>query len=284
MTLSMNNSTMKIRAVLRLLGSQGPEKNVPKFWLARTGSRLDRRFATSTPYSIQDFEDFMQIEVKDQIFLWPRNSPKAKALQILSEILTPKHPHQYLYGNTRIDKDDVVLDIGACEGAFAAAVTSRCKRVIAVEPSRSMCALIKSLFELRREECPEILNCLVGSESGSAYFFENISNPGGSRIVTAKTPGAYEVPVRTLDEIVEQLDYRPTFIKCDAEGAEIEIFSGGKNFLRTHHPKLAITTYHNDGDYAAMHVLLTSLGYRVAGKGFLFSGGGTLRVQMIHAW
>jgi FkbM family methyltransferase len=146
-----------------------------------------------------------------------------------------------------------------------------------------MCALIPALFQLRHERCPEILNCLLGNEPGRAYFHENISNPGASRIISEPAPGAYEVPVRTLDELAETLEYKPTFIKCDAEGAEFAIFSAGKQFLRKYRPKLAITAYHNDGDYAAMHALLTSLGYNVVGKGFLFAGG-MLRVQMIHAW
>jgi FkbM family methyltransferase len=99
-------------------------------------------------------------------------------LQLLSEILTPGHPHQYQHGPTMIGTDDIVLDIGACEGSFSALVTARCKRVIAVEPSLSMCRLIEELFRLRNEPCPRILNCLLGSESGKAHFLENVENPG----------------------------------------------------------------------------------------------------------
>ncbi len=182
-----------------------------------------------------------------------------------------------------IGKDDVVLDIGACEGSFSALVTAHCKRVIAVEPSLSMCRLIEELFKIRNEPCPCILNCLLGSESGKAHFLENVENPGASRITAEPALNAYELPVRTIDEIVETMEEKPTYIKCDAEGAEIQIFSGGRHFLQRSHPKLAITTYHNDGDYAEMHKLLKSLGYRVMGKGFLYSQG-TLRVMMIHAW
>jgi FkbM family methyltransferase len=265
------------------LGSQGPEKDVAKHWLFRTGSRLDRKFAATAPYSFSDYGDFERITIYDQTFLWPRNGPKASALQILSEIMTPTHPHQYLYGPTMVGIDDVVLDIGACEGAFSALVTARCKRVVAVEPSRSMCRLIVELFQLRNEPCPQILNCLLGSESGKAYFLENARNPGASRITSGPVPGAYEVPVMTIDEAVEMMEDKPTFIKCDAEGAEIKIFSGGKHFLQQFHPKLAITTYHNPKDFADLHALLKSFGYRVEGKGFLYAGD-ALRVQMIHAW
>ena len=102
-------------------------------------------------------------------------------------------------------------------------------------------------------------------------------------IAPGPTPGAYEVPVRTIDELTETLAEKPTYIKCDAEGAEMEIFSGGKKFLEKFHPKLAITTYHNVGDYREMHTYLKDLGYRVTGKGFLYTNQ-TLRPIMIHAW
>ena len=273
----------RLLAVLRLLRSQGPEKDVPKYWLFRTGSRLDRKFLASTPYSVSDHEGFSQITIKNQHVLWPRHAPKTGILQILSEILTPDHPHQYLYGPTVIGPDDVVLDIGACEGAFSAVVTARCKRVIAVEPSRSMCSLMTELFNLRHEPCPQILNCLLGREAAKAHFVENSQNPGASRVCPDPLPDSYELPVMTLDEAVEAMEYKPTFIKCDAEGAEPAIFSGGKRFLREFHPKLAITTYHNDGDFADLHTLLKSLDYNVIGKGFLCAKN-VLRVQMIHAW
>jgi FkbM family methyltransferase len=279
----MSNSKSKATSLMRLVCSQGPERRVPKSWLLRTGSRFDRKFAATASPRFGEFEDYLQAEVNGQLFLWPRHAPRAALLQILSEILTPGHPHQYLFGPTQLDTNDVVLDIGACEGAFSAVATRRCRHVIAIEPSRSMCRLISALFRLRGEPCPEVVNCLLGSEAGSLYFLENDRNPGASRIAPEPVSGAYEVPVRTLDEVAASLEQKPTFIKCDAEGAERAIFSGGKEFLRKFRPKLAITTYHNDGDYASLHRLLTSLGYQVAGKGFLFSGK-SLRVQMIHAW
>ncbi|WP_213805540.1 FkbM family methyltransferase [Granulicella sp. dw_53] len=254
-----------------------------KQWLFHTGSKFDRKFRESAPYSFSDVGSFLQATIGNQKFLWPGNAPRSGFLQILSEILTPEHPHQYLYGSTQIGPDDVVLDIGACEGAFSAFVTAKCKHVIAVEPSRSMCALMTQLFQIRNEPSPQILNCLFGGEPSTAYFAEDLKNPAGSRICSEPVPGAYELPVVTLDEAVEKLEFKPTFIKCDAEGAEPAIFAGGKKFLKEFHPKLAVTTYHSDTDFDTMYTLLKSLGYSVEGKGLLYSGG-VLRVQMIHAW
>ena len=168
----------KVTAALRLLRLRGPERDVPKRWLLRNSGRLDRKFKSRAPCTFSDQGEFLQVAVEDQLFLWPRSASRDMILQLLSEILTPGHPHQYQHGPTMIGKDDIVLDIGACEGSFSALVTARCKRVLAVEPSLSMCRLIEELFRLRNEPCPRILNCLLGSESGKAHFLENVENPG----------------------------------------------------------------------------------------------------------
>jgi FkbM family methyltransferase len=273
----------KIRALAELLTRRGPDRKVSKRWLLQTSSRFDQRFVKSAKYSVGQLGDYIEVRIEGQRFLWPSSARFAMILQVMSELLNPNHPHQYIYGRTQVCPEDVVLDIGACEGSFAALMTSRCRQVIAVEPSRNMCALIAKLFDIRQEQPPILLNCLLGDESSTAYFLEDPSNPGGSRITPELAPGAYPVPVRTLDEVVETLKVKPTFIKCDAEGFEPRIFAGGRTFLTKHRPKLAITTYHNVSDYAEMYTLLKSMGYNVAGKGYFYTDG-TLRVQMIHAW
>jgi len=273
----------KIRALAEFLTRRGPDREVPKRWLLQTSSKFDHSFVQSAKYSVAQLDDYVEVTTGGQRFLWPRSARFPMILQVMSELLTPNHPHQYLYGPTQVSAEDVVMDIGSCEGSFSALMTSRCRRVIAVEPSRDMCALIAKLFDIRQEQPPILLNCLLGDASSTAYFLEDPSNPGGSRITPELVAGAYPVSVRTLDEVVETLELKPTFIKCDAEGFEPRIFAGGRKFLTAHRPKLAITTYHNVGDYSVMYALLKSMGYNVMGKG-LFYTAGTLRVQMIHAW
>jgi FkbM family methyltransferase len=280
----LKNITRKALAVLRLLQTKGPEADIPKRWLLHTSSRLDRQFVRENEVQVTPYGEYNRVEIQGQTLLWPSDAPMIPLLQIASELLSPGHPHHYEYRHTRVTPDDVVLDIGACEGSFAALVTSRSRHVIAVEPSKAMCDLMRKLFALRQERCPEIVNCLLGNEPSVAHFKEDLANPGASRISSQAVPGSYPVPVRTLDDLIEELAEKPTFIKCDAEGAEYGIFSGGQHFLRAFHPRLAITTYHNDRDYMEVHRLLKSLGYRVEGKGFLYTGLGVVRGHMIHAW
>lgn len=280
------NLANKLLSVVRFLSRKSPESDIPKQWLLHSAGPLDRKFARENSIEVTAYGRYKRIVVQGQTFLWPENAPVKPMVQVISELLTPGHPHHYLYGQTKLEPDDVVLDIGACEGAFAAVVTNQVRQVIAVEPSIAMCDLMRELFALRGEQCPEIITCLLGAEPSVAHFEVNEKNPGASRISAVPTPSSYPVRVRKLDEVVEGLHAKPTFIKCDAEGAEYSIFSGGQNFLRSHRPKLAVTTYHNDHDYADMYRLLQSLGYNVEGKGLFFSPGlgGAIRAQMIHAW
>jgi FkbM family methyltransferase len=273
----------QLAAVVKQVTCTGPESSVPLRWIFRTGSRLDKRFAKSGKYVLDTYGEYTRIDYRGETFLWPRKSKTETLLMLVSELMTPDHPHQYLYGPTQLCPSDVVLDIGACEGAFSAYVTSKVKRVIAVEPSRSMCSTIETLFKLRKEPPPIILNCLLGNKNGSAHFAEREDNPAVGTMLDTPRRGSYEIPVRTMDELVDSLELKPTFIKCDAEGAEFAIFSNAANFLRNYRPRLAMTTYHTPTDYRNLHMLLTDFGYNVMGKGLLFAHD-RLLVQMIHAW
>jgi FkbM family methyltransferase len=279
----LRRAAMKARALINLCLASGPESEVDKRWLFHSSSKLDARFAKSPAYRISESGPNLRFEVGEEAFLWPAGMPKQTMLVFLSELFTPAHPHQYLWGPTPIETTDTVLDIGACEGAFAAYIAGKCKSVLAVEPSRTMCALIEKQFELRHLPSPAIVQCLVGESTSKAFFVEDVSNPGASRIVSHPVDGSYEVPVLTLDELIESTGIEPTYIKCDAEGAAMMIFSGGLKFLQKKKPKLAIASYHTDSEYADLYNLLKPLGYRIQGKGFLFSGE-KLRVQMLHAW
>lgn len=277
----------KFRAVVSFLAHRGPERQVPTAWLTKTSGRLNRRFRRDNIFyfNFTEYEGCQKVDVQGQSFFWPRNYSCGHAMNTLAELFVADHPHQYVYGKTQIAPDDIVLDIGAGEGAFAALAAAHCRAVVCVEPSAQLSAVIPQLFALRGLPAPRVEQCLLDEKAGVAHFYEDVSNPADSHRVDAPCAGSTPVPVRTLDELVEDLAQAPTFIKCDAGGAEPQIFAGGANFLRRHHPRLAITTYHNDGDYRALHERLRSYGYSVEGKGLFYTPASTrLRVQMIHAW
>ena len=61
----------------------------------------------------------------------------------------------------------------------------------------------------------------------------------------------------TLDKLAEK--FVPTYIKIDAEGAEIDILNGGKSLISKHKPKIKIATYHKNRDIFEIPILLNKL-------------------------
>jgi FkbM family methyltransferase len=147
-----------------------------------------------------------------------------------------------------------------------------------------MVKVIERLFESRGLNKLKIINCVLGSKKGEAYFKEDAFNPGVSKVITQNEFNAYPLPMMTLDELVDFLKLdKLDFIKCDAEGMDVEIIKSGKDALRKFRPKLIVTTYHNDNDYNELYEYLARISYNIQGKGFLYSHG-KYRVIMLHAW
>lgn len=227
-------------------------------------------------------DGFTYVSLDGLPFVWPSTADVEPLKHLLAELTVPSHPHSYDYGITRLGADDVVLDIGCCEGGFAAKAAAVGATVIAVEPSSVMRAVIERLFELRGLTAPEIKQVLLGPEPGLAYFVDNARDPAQSQIEASPVPGSYAVPISTLDELTATLPLKPTYIKCDAEGADFGILRGGRSFLAEHRPKVAVTTYHHSDDCERIGGYLRSLGYRTEQKGLMFVGN-ELRVVMLHA-
>jgi FkbM family methyltransferase len=57
--------------------------------------------------------------------------------------------------------------------------------------------------------------------------------------------GNVGVQITTIDEEVETLNISTGFIKIDIEGQELLVLKGAANTLRTQHPILSISSYHN---------------------------------------
>lgn len=274
----------KLSALLKHLSTFNAEWNVPLKWLAKSQTELNRKFKQTAKVSVSECDDLQHVTINEELFLWPRNCPLDDLLVIASELMNPDHPHQYLWGPTRIERGDVVMDIGACEGSFSARAAALGARVIAVEPSKLQSSLIRQLFNKKGLDEPLIVKCLLDIKPGSKHFIDVLDNPGRSRPVESPLENSYPVEVETMDGLVQRLRLtRLDFIKCDAEGADVDILKGGRESLLNFRPKIAVCTYHNDNDFLDLHRYLTGLGYNVVGKGFLHSHR-KLRINMIHAW
>jgi FkbM family methyltransferase len=275
----------KLMAIVRLLYHRKSQGNPSISWLLHTTSPLDSKFIRKHRSELRQIArdaDFQYLRIDNQIFAWPKEAPIEPLLHILSELLQTHHPHHYNVPPTAVERGDMVLDIGACEGAFSAFAVEQGAEAIMVEPSRSMASVIKRLFELRKLPSPIIVQCLLGDKAGELHYEDNPNNPGASRLASHATDLSYPVPVLTLDEFVAKYLLRGvTLIKCDAEGSDAKIIISGRQTLLKYKPKLAITTYHNSDDYQIMEQFLLSLGCGCKGKGLLYCAG-AFRTLMLH--
>lgn len=94
------------------------------------------------------------------------------------------------------------------------------------------------LFELKNIE---ICEKGAASKNGTLY----ISNNESSSILHLAEDGTYPVPTVKIDDDIKE---NVTFIKMDIEGAEEDALMGCVETIKSSHPKLALSAYHNYKD------------------------------------
>ena len=198
----------------------------------------------------------------------------------------PANSHRYLAHGTFINRGDVCLDCGACEGFFVfQALEAGASKIICIEPDAEMADCLRLTFTAEIEKGIIIVhNVAVGAVDGTAYFSSDHMSPFGGTM--KETSGAgHGVAIETIASVCERLEInRVHFIKMDIEGAEIQAVEGALPILRRDHPRLAITTYHRSYHFAVLRSLLRAAGYRnVTPAGNTRRGGKLVRPVMLHA-
>jgi FkbM family methyltransferase len=135
--------------------------------------------------------------------------------------------------------NEVFIDCGAFDGdtieQYSRATRNRFHQIVAFEPDPvNLSALGRVVGDDSRIS---VLPNALGARREVAHF--TIAGPG-SHVTHA---GEYEVQVATLDEALQ--DVKPSYIKMDIEGSELDALEGGKETIRRHRPKMAVCVYHH---------------------------------------
>jgi FkbM family methyltransferase len=277
---NLGGNMSHVSALLNVLFSTRPAPPIRS--LLKRPSSIEKHFIKRSVVTINRNGEYLEVRINGELLLWEPSLQLDLLLRIMAE-QSRFHPHRYDWGNTRLSPGDVVLDIGACEGSFSAYAASIGARVVTIEPSRRMIKLIERLFELRNLKPSALVNKLIGRSDGELQFLDDQENIASSKVVPAPTKDSYPVEVVTLDELVTSLQLdRVDFIKCDAEGADVDIIRSGDQSIRRFHPRIAVTTYHADDHYSLLADYFSALNYRIRGSGYIYIHG-KYRPVMIHA-
>lgn len=144
---------------------------------------------------------------------------------------------------------DSVIDMGANFGWYTNVLSSlvgNAGRVYSIEPIPDTFQVLSGI--VRKLKLANVFpqNCAISKCDGTAVMRVPQHEYGGNNFYRAqidlkplqssKTMKEYKVPMRSLDSLFLNIASQITFIKCDVEGHELAVVSGGEQFLRKFKP------------------------------------------------
>ena len=151
------------------------------------------------------------------------------------------YPQYFLEDIFCFSGQELLVDCGAFDGDTLISFAVLMQRLkspgwsaVAFEADRKNFIHTLSNLARYRVECANVVNAAVGADDfvASSLSYFNCQNDAER----------YDVQVVSLDKAL--LGTRPTFIKMDIEGHEIDALSGARKTISAFHPKLAICSYH----------------------------------------
>ena len=154
-----------------------------------------------------------------------------------------------------IMKDDVVFDIGANIGAFTVPFAKKVGdfgEVYSFEPQKLIYEILNENVNKNKLKNVKVFNIGVGKKEEELELndidYSKVGNFGGvsfkyesSSFTKNIKNKKYKVKVKNLDQLTEIK--KCNFIKMDVEFMELEILTGGKNFLKKFRPILWIENH-----------------------------------------
>lgn len=147
---------------------------------------------------------------------------------------TSKAPHQYQTNSFKVEKGDILLDIGCAEGLVALDTIDLTKKVILFEADPIWDKPLRATFKPYKNKVT-IVNKFVSDKTSTTSV--------------------------TLASSVERQSEETFFVKMDIEGAEEMVVKGNEDFFKSHKIKLACCTYHNAEHFKSISHLLQEWSY-----------------------
>jgi FkbM family methyltransferase len=178
--------------------------------------------------------------------------------------------------NFEIKRTDVVIDIGANVGLFAACAANQTKgKVFCFEPSRANFAGLERHRRINRLNNMILINKGISDRTESIKLYLHDNNCGAHSVILDKNDGlsfdetrSEEIDCISLKEAFDQYDINKCdFLKIDCEGAEGKILNAlpAEYFKRIQ--RIALE-YHTNVNVLELAELLDHHGFSVVIKGY----------------
>ena len=144
-------------------------------------------------------------------------------------------PHNYNFDNVDITTDTIFADIGAAEGIYSLSIVNKIKKLYIFECDQSWIESLEATFHPWKEKVI-IENKYVSDKNDQL----NVS----------------------IEHYFEQRE-KPTLLKIDVEGAEIDVLNGAISIINSNIKDILVCTYHRNGDAEKISQYLTNRGYHI---------------------
>lgn len=149
--------------------------------------------------------------------------------------------HCYLTNDFQINRNAVVVDVGAAEGIFAINEIETLKHIYLIETDNEWIEALNETFRPWKEKIT-IINKFISNKNDEMNM--------------------------TLDSYFSNIDI--DFLKIDVDGAEEELLKGADFVITNKVKQLAICTYHKTNDNKDFSKLLVSKNYKIENsKGYM---------------
>jgi FkbM family methyltransferase len=220
-------------------------------------------WAMELPYKIFNQADDVEAAFK----LWADDISRREYLgqllwrTSLDRAVLPNHlPQEDIYFPDDIFtpiSSEVFVDCGAYDGdtirEFMKRKKSSFSQIIAIEPDP---VNFQSLNIQNSYLAEEMKNKIILMQYAVGSHKEIVKFNSTGTVASSVGQGSYNVECMTLDELLA--NYKPTFIKMDIEGAELDALKGAQKIIGECPPILAICTYHKQEHLWKIPLLLRS--------------------------
>jgi len=160
-----------------------------------------------------------------------------------------------------------VLDIGANKGVFSIYMSRTAGpdgKLIAFEAQPELGSHLTDVKHSFALENMTLVNQGLSSKPGTLTMRRSEPGSGMASFHKEAAAGleAVEIPVIRLDDYMDEQRLDPvSFIKCDVEGHELDVFRGAEQMLRRDRPTLLFECHDSEAATGELFAFLTKLGY-----------------------